>query len=88
MKANMTLPEAVEYSGIAKTRLYELLRSGKIPSVKLGKSWKIRAIDIDMYMAELKRVQTEKRREGKTKPVAMPSSRKRNPKPKLPEIRA
>jgi excisionase family DNA binding protein len=42
--------EAVEYSGIGRTRFYRLLCSGEIPSAKLGRTRHIRKRDLDRFL--------------------------------------
>lgn len=41
---------AIEYTGIARTRLYRLLTSGEIPSAKLGRTRHIRRCDLDAFL--------------------------------------
>lgn len=42
--------EAVEYSGIKRTRLSGYLTSGAIPSAKLGRTRHIRRRDLDAFL--------------------------------------
>jgi excisionase family DNA binding protein len=42
--------EAIEYSGIGRTRFYGLLCSGEIPSAKLGRTRHIRKRDVDRFL--------------------------------------
>ena len=42
--------EAVEYSGIGRTRFYGLISSGAIPSAKLGRTRHIRRQDLDAFL--------------------------------------
>ena len=42
--------EAIEYSGIGRTRFYGLLCSGEIPSAKLGRIRHIRKRDLDRFL--------------------------------------
>jgi excisionase family DNA binding protein len=42
--------EAIEYSGIGRTRFYSLLSSGEIPSAKLGRTRHIRRRDLDRFL--------------------------------------
>lgn len=42
--------EAIEYSGIGRTRFYSLLSSGAIPSAKLGRTRHIRRRDLDSFL--------------------------------------
>ncbi len=42
--------EAIDYSGIGRTRFYRLLCSGEIPSAKLGRTRHIRKRDLDRFL--------------------------------------
>jgi excisionase family DNA binding protein len=42
--------EAIEYSGIGRTRFYGLLCNGEIPSAKLGRTRHIRKRDLDRFL--------------------------------------
>jgi excisionase family DNA binding protein len=42
--------EAIEYSGIGRTRFYGLLCSGEIPSAKLGRTRHICKRDLDRFL--------------------------------------
>lgn len=44
--------EAIEYSGIGRTRFYRYLTSGEIPSAKLGRTRHIRRRDLDAFLEE------------------------------------
>jgi excisionase family DNA binding protein len=46
----LTPAEAVEESGIGRTRLYRLLTSGEIPSAKLGRTRHIRRWDLNAFL--------------------------------------
>lgn len=41
------IPDAVRYTGLTRTRLYELIQSGELPSAKIGRRRIIRRIDLD-----------------------------------------
>lgn len=51
-----TVREAVQYSRIGKTRLYELKNKGKIIFVKDGRLTKVDLDSVDAYQASLPRV--------------------------------
>lgn len=53
MKLMYRVPEAVEASGLARTRLYELMAAGEIESVKVGRA---RLIPGDALLAYVERV--------------------------------
>jgi excisionase family DNA binding protein len=44
---------AADQLDIGITKLYELIKSGEIPTVKIGTSRKIRQADLDAYIASL-----------------------------------
>lgn len=45
--------EAAEQLRIARVRVFELIKSGALPSVKIGNSRRIRAADLEQYVASL-----------------------------------
>ncbi len=49
----LTIPEAVRFSGIARTRLYMLASEGKITLRKIGRRTIVRADDLKALIAEL-----------------------------------
>jgi excisionase family DNA binding protein len=48
----LTPAEAVEESGIGRTRLYGFLTSGALPSAKIGRTRHIRRRDLDSFLEE------------------------------------
>lgn len=42
--------EAINYSGIGRTRFYRYLTSGEIPSAKLGRTRHVRRRDLDRFL--------------------------------------
>ena len=46
--------EAAETLGVSRARLYQLLATGEIGSVKIGASRRIPAVDLDAYVARLR----------------------------------
>lgn len=48
----LTPAEAVEESGIGRTRLYGFLTSGALPSAKIGRTRHIRRSDLDRFLEE------------------------------------
>jgi excisionase family DNA binding protein len=48
--ALMTVEEAATYLRTASVTVYKLMRSGALPGVKVGHSWRIRRADLDMYI--------------------------------------
>lgn len=53
MKAYGTLPEAQQFSGMSRTRLYELLQQNKITARKAGRRTLISFADLEAYLASL-----------------------------------
>ncbi len=51
-KAYLRPQEAAEYTGIARTRLYRLLKTKRIPSALVGRTRHIRRADLDAFMCE------------------------------------
>lgn len=52
-KLLITTEEAASVLGIGRTRMYELVRSGKVRSVTLGRSRRIRPEDLETYVEQL-----------------------------------
>ncbi len=46
----LSLPEVCQELGEERTAVYQRLRSGEIPSVKLGRTLKVRQPDLEEYM--------------------------------------
>lgn len=53
MKAYGTLPEAQQFTGMSRTRLYELLQQNKITARKAGRRTLISFADLEAYLANL-----------------------------------
>ncbi len=49
----MTPEQVAEYLGCGRTFSYELLRSGAIPSVKVGRLRRVRREDVEAYVRTL-----------------------------------
>ena len=49
------IDEAAELLSISRSRVYELVRSGQIRTVKVGKSHRVPARSLDEYVARLLR---------------------------------
>ncbi len=45
-----TTDELVRWLGLGRTKTYEMLRSGEIPSYKIGRSWRIRRSDVEAWL--------------------------------------
>ena len=54
MEEIMTIPEVVDYLKLSKSKVYKMIQKGDIPSLKIGKSVRLRRTDvIDWMMEEL-----------------------------------
>jgi excisionase family DNA binding protein len=49
----LTPEETAEQLRIARVRVFELIKTGALPSVKIGNSRRIRAADLEKYVAGL-----------------------------------
>lgn len=49
------IDEAAELLSVSKSRVYELVRSGQLRTVKVGKSHRVPARSLDEYVARLLR---------------------------------
>lgn len=52
-KLLLSAEEAARALGIGRTRMYELLRTGEVSSVKLGRSRRVRPEDLEEYVERL-----------------------------------
>ena len=48
-KLNLRIPEAVEFSGLSRSRLYELIAAGEIASIKVGRARLIPTAAIEAF---------------------------------------
>ena len=46
----LTALEVAERMRVSKMTVYRLIRSGKIPAVRVGKSFRVRDEDVDKYL--------------------------------------
>jgi excisionase family DNA binding protein len=49
----LTPEETAQQLRIARVRVFELIKTGALPSVKIGSSRRIRAADLEKYVASL-----------------------------------
>jgi excisionase family DNA binding protein len=93
MKPTLTTEEACTYLNIGAGTLNDFAVTGMIPAAKIGMCWVFRTADLDAYLDEQIRIQTQQRRDGwqtgvvvkvKTAASAVRSGRKAHPK--LPEL--
>jgi len=64
MKQTYTHDEAAQYLGVSARSLDDLIHSGELPGAKISQCWVFRHEDLDSYLSEQVRIQTEKRREA------------------------
>ncbi|NNN08970.1 MAG: helix-turn-helix domain-containing protein [Acidimicrobiaceae bacterium] len=50
-KLLLTVPEAGQALAISRSKVYELLESGSMPSVYIGRSRRIRVSDVEAFVA-------------------------------------
>jgi excisionase family DNA binding protein len=50
-----TIPDAVAYSGLSRSRLYTLIQSGDLPSLQIGGRRMIRRDALDAFFQKLTR---------------------------------
>lgn len=93
MKLTYTHEEACVFLNVSASSLDDLIATGTLPAAKISKCWVIRAEDLESYLAEQVRIQTQQRRDGfRTGIVAkVPTARatvraKRKEHPALPEL--
>lgn len=49
----LTVEETAAQLRIARRRVFEMIRDGSLPSVKIGRSRRIRSVDLAAYVANL-----------------------------------
>jgi excisionase family DNA binding protein len=49
----LKVPDVVARLGISRAKVYELMASGELPSVRIGGSRRIRTRDLEAFIAEL-----------------------------------
>ena len=50
-KAYGTMPQAVDYTGLSRSRIYEALKSGELSARKAGRRTLFAFADLDAYLA-------------------------------------
>ena len=50
----MTLPEVAEYLKISEVTTYKMMQNGKLPAVKIGRSWRVKRDDLKQFIETLK----------------------------------
>ena len=56
----LTLKEVAEYLKLAEKTAYRLAAEGKLPGFKVGGSWRFKEADIENWIEEKKRKDTDK----------------------------
>ena len=51
----LKIPQVMERLAMGQTKLYELMASGALPSVKVGRSRRIRSDELESFIEELDR---------------------------------
>lgn len=51
-KATLTVKETAEYIGLGRNKTYQLINEKTIPSIKLGRQFKIPKIALDEWLLE------------------------------------
>lgn len=52
-KTHCTIPEAVEYTGLSRTRLYNAMKAQELRARKAGRRTILAVVDLDAYLAAL-----------------------------------
>ena len=52
----LTVEEAADCLGIGRTSMFDLIMSGTVPSVRIGKLRRVRPQELERYVASLSRV--------------------------------
>jgi len=54
----VTIPEAVRFTGISRSSLYEAMKRGDLPARKAGRRTLIRLVDLEHYVESLPNFET------------------------------
>jgi excisionase family DNA binding protein len=52
MEQIYTVPEVARYLKLSKSKVYNLVQRGEIPSIKIGRNVRIRQSDLDQWLDE------------------------------------
>ena len=55
----LTPTEVQQQLRISKSTLYRLIRSGQLPSVRIGDAYRIRALELEEYLSNTKHTQSK-----------------------------
>jgi len=50
MEKIYTVPEVADYLKLSKSKVYNLVQRGEIPSIKIGRNVRIRESDLDQWL--------------------------------------
>jgi excisionase family DNA binding protein len=51
----LTTVEVLEYLNLSVRTVYRLIKSGKVPAVRIGRQWRFRKADIDLWLENARR---------------------------------
>jgi excisionase family DNA binding protein len=51
-EALLSAEEVAEYFGVGKVTVYRWCKEGRIPSLKIGKHWRVRREDLEDFLKE------------------------------------
>lgn len=55
METIYTIPEVAKYLKMSKSKVYDLVKTKRIPHIKIGRNVRIRESDLDEWLEELTR---------------------------------
>jgi excisionase family DNA binding protein len=55
-KATLSVQETAEYIGIGRNKAYELVSSGILPAIKIGKQYRIPKVSLDTWLVQQTRI--------------------------------
>ena len=75
-EAFLTTEEVLDYLQVNLRTVYRLIKAGKIPAVRVGRQWRFRRRDIDVWL-ESQRTRQPSRPSSETRAAAPPAGRPR-----------
>lgn len=58
-RLTLSINEAIDATGLGRTKLYEILKSGELPAKKLGKRTLILSADLEAFLSGLQNYPTQ-----------------------------
>ena len=49
----MTIPQVVQALRLSRTKVYDLINSGQLPVIRIGRSVRVRSTDLDRWVKSL-----------------------------------